>query len=467
MTPRVGVVAVVVLSVFFVSRAVCGQNDGLIRHVQGAAGLEGVVHDERGGVIVGATVGLQSKDETQSFTAHTDSAGGYRFVGLRGSVYTLRAEMAGYEAAIVDSFVLGANEVKKVDLRLEAANASGAKNASLGTPGNGVPEFFDEPKFTVAGVTDAASPGGHGSNVALETTEMLAKETVSLGTVNIASGNVSAGKESSTSSSEEDQAGVHHLRAEAAEKAGNPLDAVREYQRAAELQPSESNLFDWGAELLMHRGFEPATEVFSKGHGLFPQSARMLSGLGVAWYARGSYELAFQRVCEASDVRPDDPQPYLFLGKMQNVEAAQPKCVAERLARFARLQSENPLANYYYAVNLWKRQENHAQVESLLSKAVRLDPQLGAGYLQLGIVYSERGDLSAAILAYQKAIEVDPALEAAHYRLAQVYERRGEKLKAQQELTLYQQVSKKKEADVERAHREIQEFVYTLQGAKE
>jgi tetratricopeptide (TPR) repeat protein len=459
---RGDVLAVAVLSVLFVSGTAYGQNDGLIRSVPATAALEGVVRDTHGSVIVGAAVCLQSKGETQSFTARTDSAGSYRFASLRSSVYTLRVEMAGYEAATVDSVVLGAKEAKRIDLRLEAAKTSGTKSALPGTSENTAPEFFDEPKFTVAGVTDAANPGGHGSNVAMQTTESLAKETVSLGAAN-ASGN----KESLSSSSNDNQAAAHHLLAEADEKTGNSLDAVREYQRAAELQPSESNLFDWGAELLMHRGFQPATEVFSKGHGLFPQSARMLSGLGVAWYARGSYDLAFQRLCEASDLKPDDPEPYLFLGKMQSVETAQPECVAERLARFARLQPDNALANYYYAVSLWKQRENQAQMESLLVKTVRLDPQLGTGYLQLGIVYSARGDLSAAILAYQKAIEVDPGLEGAHYRLAQVYERRGEKLKAQKELDLYQQVSKKKEADVERERREIREFVYTLQGAKE
>ena len=55
------------------------------------------------------------------------------------------------------------------------------------------------------------------------------------------------------------------------EKLGNSLEAVREYQRAAELNPSEANLFDWGTELLIHRAFEPATEVFNEGNRLFPQ----------------------------------------------------------------------------------------------------------------------------------------------------------------------------------------------------
>ena len=61
-----------------------------------------------------------------------------------------------------------------------------------------------------------------------------------------------------------------------------PLAAVREYQRAVELDANEPNLFDWGAELLVHRAVEPAIEVFTKGNRLYPQSSRMLLGLAAA-----------------------------------------------------------------------------------------------------------------------------------------------------------------------------------------
>src|SRR5262249_47434858 len=46
------------------------------------------------------------------------------------------------------------------------------------------PQFFDVPQFTVAGVTDASTPGGHGTAAAVKTKEALARETVSLSTPN-------------------------------------------------------------------------------------------------------------------------------------------------------------------------------------------------------------------------------------------------------------------------------------------
>ena len=266
----------------------------------------------------------------------------------------------------------------------------------------------------------------------------------------------------------QEKAGLHHLLGDVEEKLGDPLKAVQEYEHAAEMSPSEPNLFDWGAELLMHRAMEPAIEVFTKGNRLFPHSVRMLVGLGVSWYARGSYEPAVQRLCEASDLNPDDPGPYLFLGKIQSVEKTQPDALAERLRRFVTLQPENAMANYYYAVSLWKSRkgpedgETVAQVQSLLEKALHLDPRLGPGHLQLGILSSERKDFSEAISAYQQTIEVNPSLEEAHYRLAEAYRQTGQKLKAQEELRVYDQISKSKAADAERERHEIQQFVYTL-----
>jgi tetratricopeptide (TPR) repeat protein len=265
-----------------------------------------------------------------------------------------------------------------------------------------------------------------------------------------------------------DRADAHRLLADVEEKLNDPLASVQHYQRAAELDPSEPNLFDWGAELLVHHANEPATEVFAKGNHRFPASARLLIGLAVAWNARGVFDKAVQYLCQASDLNPADPTPYLFLGRIQNPRNMPSEASAQRLERFARLQPQNALANYYYAVSLWQGRKapgdstTAALVESHLQKAVELDPNLGLAYLQLGIFYAEKKDFSSATAAYRKAIEVSPELEEAHYRLSQAYLQIGEKDKAQQEIRLYDQLSKKNSDEFDRERRSIPRFVYTL-----
>jgi tetratricopeptide (TPR) repeat protein len=510
--------------------------------------LQGMVRDLQSHPVSGAEVYLQVDGAAKTLTTRTDAAGNYRFLGLREGACTLRAQMSEYREAATRRCVLSQKEPNRIDLTLDSSKAKAAQDSSIKASGTGKPEFFDEPAFTVAGVTDTTNLGGHGSDTILRSKESLARETVALNKEATApappltatekdlrqavkrepdsfDANHKLGKslidngrsreaipylerafqinsddysnsydlarayadmgdyerarttaknllpspgKSAQDKSGQDKAEIHVLLGDVEEKSGNPLQAVREYQRAAEIDPSETNLFDWGAELLLHHAPEPAAEVFTNGSRRYPRSVRMLIALSVADYAHGSYEQAAQRLCEASDLNPEDSQPYLFMGKMQSAGAAQAECFAEELARFAKLQPESALANYYYAVSLLKQRkspedtESARQVESLLGKAVRLDPRLGDGYLQLGILYADQQDFSRAIVSYQNAVKVSPELEQAHYRLAQAYRRTGEKLKAQQELELYQQLSKKKEEEQERQRREIQQFVYTL-----
>jgi len=413
------------------------------------ATLRGIVRDSSNRPVAGATVCLQAKD-SQTLAAHTDPTGMYRFSAVPRGGYTLHAEMAGYDPATSSPFVLGPKESRTIDLTLQFAKAGPPQNSQAERP-----EFFDEPHFTVADVTDTTNLGGHGSDAIVRNRDALASATASL-------------KNDPPGKPDEDEAGRHHVLADADERRGDPLQAVREYQRAAELNPSEPNFFDWGTELLVHHAAEPAIEVFTKGNRLFPRSVRMLAGLGASWYSLGSFDQAAQRLCKASDMNPDDPNPYLFMGKMQDVETSQSQQLEERLARFVTLQPQNAMANYYYAVSLWKRRkspeevEDANRVEALLEKAVRLDPKLGLGYLQLGVVYSEQGDFPKAISSYRHAIEASPQLEQAHYRLAQAYRQAGETSKAHAELQLYEQISKEKTAEIERQRHELQQFVYQL-----
>ena len=501
----------------------------------GAAGsVQGTVRDSQKHPIAAALVRLQMNGGASTATTTTGSDGAYLFPSLNQGTYTVRAEIAGYDDATVAPFQIKSGETKRIDLEFGPPKSTTSTNSNQ-------PEFFDEPTFTVAGVSDTTNFGGHGSDTVVRTTEKLAKETLSLsgkapnpastppatgatekvlreslkqnpesfdanyklGTYLVAGDRSREGlpfleKASSLNPANyesayqltlayanagdytralanvqillarHDTAELHHLLADVEEKQGHPVEAVHEYQRAAELTASEPNLFDWGAELLMHSAVEPATEVFTKGNRLFPRSSRMLIGLGVARYGRGSYDQAVESLCQASDLNPDDPTPYLFLGKLQAVDSTASSDSANRLAHFAKLQPENALAHYYYAVSLWRLRsgstdaENSLQVESLLQKAVQLDPKLGPAFLQLGILYSERKDLPRTISSYERAIESTPRLEQAHYRLSQAYRQAGQAVKAQKELQTYQQISKETTEQAVRERHDIQQFVYTL-----
>jgi tetratricopeptide (TPR) repeat protein len=267
-----------------------------------------------------------------------------------------------------------------------------------------------------------------------------------------------------------DSANLHHLMGELDEKLGDPLDAVREDQRAVHLDPSEQNYFEWGSELLLHRAVWQAVEVFRDGTKAYPKSSRMLTALGTSLFAGALYDEAALRLCDASDLNPTDPEPYVFMGKIETAAPTQLACIEQKLARFVRDQPESSLANYLYAMAVWKRREQPAdkqvleKVEALLTKAVTIDSKCVDAYLQLGILYSSQRNYEKAIDFYMKAIKADPQLAEAHYRLGVAYDRTDEPTKAKQEFELHDEIEKKQAAAVESQRREIKQFLVVLQG---
>jgi tetratricopeptide (TPR) repeat protein len=421
--------------------------------------IEGVISDQDHRPVVGASVHLYNYSLKSDLIATTDAKGHYGFHSLGAGTYSLSVKMEGWREVSKKALTLNKGQVMTLSLLLER-EASDASSKKLATS----IEFSDEPSFTVAGVTDPTNLGGHGSDVVLRTKESLARATVSLN-----AGNIEEEKQRVlVLRTGPDSAELHELGGDIAESEGRPLEAVREYQRAAEMEPSEANLFAWGAELLLHRAFDPASEVFTKAHQLFPGSARVLVGLGVTSYARGRTQESAQQLAAACDLNPADPMPYLFLGKLQAAEKTEPEGWTGRLKRFTEVAPENALGHYYYAVALTKQNasgaENDKALESSLLKAIALDPKLGEAYLQLGILYAKQKDFAKAIAAYQKAIEFTAMPDEAHFRLAEAYRLTGERTKAHDEIVLYEQISKQKTQENERERHEVQQFVYTLRG---
>ena len=254
------------------------------------------------------------------------------------------------------------------------------------------------------------------------------------------------------------------------EKLGDPLAAVRDYEQAVRLDPSERNYFAWGSELLLHRAVWQAVEVFRNGARAYPQSATMLSALGAALFAGALYEQAAQRLCAASDLRPADPEPYLFLGKIEMAAPAPLPCVEQRLARFAALEPRNSLADYLYAMAILKPRNRPAsgeemqRAESLLRQAATLDPNNAGAYLQLGILAFSQNRVAQAIEEYSRAIAADPNLSDAHYRLGVAYERAGQPAKAKEEFQIHDRIAQRQAEAVEGQRRAIKQFLVVLQG---
>ncbi|MFZ0970034.1 MAG: tetratricopeptide repeat protein [Candidatus Acidiferrales bacterium] len=451
-----------------------------------SATIRGKVWDSENHPLSGATVTLDGSDSPKPLLASTDSFGRFHFTSLSGGTYTIRAKMPGYLDEISGPHYVGKSGCLSIDLLLADAKSTGSTKPAASAR-DSPPQYSDDPQFTVAGVTDPTDLGGHGSDVVVRTKEAVVKDTASLNrgsspapaplsadsdaAYDLALAYDHSGDFAHASATlhallaREDRADFHALLGDVDESEGNPLEAVYEDQRAAEMDPSEPHIFAWGAELLLHRALEPASEVFAKGNRLYPRSSRMLIGLGVASYSLGAYDQSWQQLAAACDIEPTDPNPYFFLAKIQEAEKVEPPDWTDRFKRFVALQPQNALAYYDYAVALMKEDKSpdrFARIAPLFQKATQLDPRLGPAYLKLGILYSEKKDLPNAIRAYIRAIETTPLPDEAHFRLAQIYRLTGDQQKARAEIDLFKRLSKQKEAEADRDRHEIRQFVFIL-----
>lgn len=268
---------------------------------------------------------------------------------------------------------------------------------------------------------------------------------------------------------QKDNGELHNLLGQIDEKDGKFVAAANNYEAAAHLDPSEDNMFAWGSEMLLHRTYEPAITIFQKASELYPKSPRILIGLGLALYSRGIYDKAVKALLAAADLNPRDPRCYLFLSKAYNSSPLQADEVIERFRRYAELEPNSALAQYYYAVSLWKggRVENsHADpssVEALLKKALTLDDSLADAHVQLGNLYADQRQYEKSIPEYRRALELNPNLSDAHYRLATDLVHTGQKESAQKEFAIYQNLRAAHLAEVQKEHDEVRQFVYAEQ----
>jgi tetratricopeptide (TPR) repeat protein len=247
------------------------------------------------------------------------------------------------------------------------------------------------------------------------------------------------------------------LLAEANERSGDIKSAATEYHRAAEVDPSEENIFDLASFLLQHKNYEGflanALTFFRYGVEKYPRSAKLMVGLGVTLYAESKYDDAVETLCAAVDLDPADPKPFQFLGKVSMVSPALMPDIRKRLERFVQLYPSNGPAIYYYSMSLWQRSHDESaadfgKVEALLKQSIAADPDFYEAHYQLGILYQDQLKYPDAIQEFVKTVRLRPDFNRAHYRLVLLYNRTNQKQLADEHLAILKQI-KQEDADAE------------------
>jgi arylsulfatase A-like enzyme/Tfp pilus assembly protein PilF len=198
--------------------------------------------------------------------------------------------------------------------------------------------------------------------------------------------------------------------------------------------------FMLGEVALRQQNWAEASSQLRRSLELNPNFDQAMVGLGRALLNQNNPEEAKRWVDKALRY---NPQNYRAWYELAFIESKTDKTAA--LAAFEKTVSIQPnfaLARRDFGMFQYQ-QKDYADAVTQLSKAIHLgmdkDPQL---YNFLGISYSLTKRLPLAVESYQKALKIDPNLAEGHLNLGLAYEQMGQKNLAGQE---YQQACKLKQ----------------------
>lgn len=254
------------------------------------------------------------------------------------------------------------------------------------------------------------------------------------------------------------------LLAEAEERSQKFEAAAQHYKRAAELEPSEQNLYSYAVELMRHWTFPAAAQVLTFALKQYPASDRLRTALGIAYYGNADYERAVPVFAELLAKDPNSSSTADLLGRSCNALGGAQQEGCSTLQRFAEAHPSNARASLFAGIAILHQpadKQDLVAAERLLRNAVRVDPTLADGWYQLAVLQQGRGDWTGSADLLQHALQEKPDYPEAHYRLARAYSHLGRRDDAQKEIALQQKYAGDVKAEEQRRMKEVTTFLTT------
>jgi Flp pilus assembly protein TadD len=261
-----------------------------------------------------------------------------------------------------------------------------------------------------------------------------------------------------------DQAEIHRLLARSDEGVGAFQQASLEYQVAAALEPTEANFYGAGYELILAGSAAAAVMVFDAGTARYPESITLTLGMGTADFLLGQSAEATRIFLRCAMLHPDDSRLYPFLSASFTISGIDPDAVESTFARYYQLHPEDANAAYFYALMLVHRNsadtiKASVDAETLLKRAIQLEPLFAKAHLQLGNVYLDGRDYTHAAEEFATALRLDPGLWETRYKLSAAYKRTGQLELADQQMRLFLAKKSQNASENQASGPQLEEFL--------
>ena len=138
------------------------------------AALSGIVHDEQGAVIPGATITLKSLDTNQVRMALSDGTGNFRLVGLPPGRYEMHTALAGFATDVLSDLELTISAEAEHDVVLHVEGVTVRETVTGTVPSGGVSKTALGRTFTTKEIDELPVAARDFTNLALLTPGILA-----------------------------------------------------------------------------------------------------------------------------------------------------------------------------------------------------------------------------------------------------------------------------------------------------
>ncbi len=229
------------------------------------------------------------------------------------------------------------------------------------------------------------------------------------------------------------KSGWHLLASRAYDGLNDPARAVQEAQAALSLAPRNEASYLQLAQIFLSRNTPlPAYEILSDAATMFPDSAPVRLGLGLALKELQRYDEAIKVLSECLRLKPDLSSAFDALSTVY-LESNRYDDLLSAASKYTRRSPKDFRGYYYLAAAREKLQMDPAETETLVRRSIEYNSRFAASYALLGKVLMGSGRLEPAAAALEEAVRLRPDYTPAHYYLANVYRKLGRASEADRE----------------------------------